>query len=244
MTMKHSIYTVLNSPYMKFGMIFIQSYLRYNRENCEYIFILDAGLSASDLKWLSSIEQVQIIKSNIHTKFENGNTSADWTKTVVAKTYGLCSLLEHYDCTPIIMIDSDCLVLQNINDLIDINYDLQICYRTNHETPMLGSYVSFNDRQRSLEFLNRWIEVIPTITTPWKESPALSKIYPEYENKFNIGLIPERIVSCFRKEDVDENVKIVHFKSGAAHQTIEESIQKRIYDRGWGELINQYNYHV
>ena len=238
--MKHSIYTVLNSAYMTFGKIFIQSYLQHNLDNCNFIFILDAGLTKEDLLWLSSIEQVRIINSNINTTFANGNTSKDWTTTVVSKTYGIKELLTVYDMTPIIMIDSDCLVLNDLSSLINTSYDIQICHRNNHETPLLGSYVSFNDRDTCLEFLNKWIEVIPLISTPWKESPALSRIYNEFKSKMNIDLISENIVSCYKKEDVNEDVKIIHFKSGAAHKTIEESIQKRIYERGWGDLVSQY----
>lgn len=238
--MRHSIYTVLNSAYMPFAKIFIQSYLKYNFHNCDYIFILDAGLAENDIKWLSNIENVEIINSSINTSFKDGNTSEEWTTTVVAKTLGLYELLKAYDVSPIIMIDSDCLVLGDISSLIDMTYHMQICHRLNHETPMLGSYVSINDRVAGLEILNRWIETIPSITTPWKESPALSKIYPEFVDKFNLGLVPEQIVSCYKKEDVNEEVKIIHFKSGAAHKTIEESIQKRIYERGWGELIKEF----
>ena len=238
--MKHSIYTVLNSAYMPFGKIFINSYLKFNYEVCEYIFILDAGLTENDIKWLSNIENVKIINSSINTSFKDGNTSEEWTTTVVAKTLGLYELLKAYDVSPIIMIDSDCLVLGDISSLIDMTQHIQICHRPNHKTPMLGSYVSINDRVAGLEILNRWIETIPSITTPWKESPALSKIYPEFVDKLKLGLVPERIVSCYKKEDVNEEVKIIHFKSGATHKTIEESIQKRIYERGWGELIKEF----
>ena len=37
-----------------------------------------------------------------------------------------------------------------------------------------------------------------------------------------------------------QNVKIVHFKSGAAHKTIDEAIHKRIYERGFGEKVKKY----
>ena len=103
---------------------------------------------------------------------------------------------------------------------------------------MLGSYVSIN--RRCPNFMDRWIDIIPTISTPWKESPALSKAYLEFKNDLSIGLIPEQIVSCYKKEDVTEDVRIVHFKSGAAHKTIEESIQKRIYERGFGQEVKRY----
>ena len=87
--MKHSIYTVLNSAYMTFGKIFVQSYLEHNLDNCKYFFILDAGLTPSDRGWLSQFEPVHFLDSELNTEFKNGNTSSDWTDTVVAKTYGL-----------------------------------------------------------------------------------------------------------------------------------------------------------
>lgn len=236
--MRHSIYTVLNSAYMTFGKIFIQSYFEYNRDKCDYFFILDAGLKLNDIRWLNKFDKIQIIGSDVETNFKNGNTSEDWTKTVVAKTIGLRAILKEYDVTPILMIDSDCLVLQDISSLIDMDMDIQICNRPDHHTPMLGSYVSIN--KPCLEFMDTWINTIPTISTPWKESPALSKIYLEFKDKLNIGMIPENIVSCFKKEDVTNNVKIIHFKSGAAHKTIEESIQKRIYERGFGQEVEKY----
>jgi len=236
--MKHSVYTVLNSAYMIFGKIFIQSYFEHNLSKCEYFFILDAGLTSDDLIWLSKFKKIHIIQSNINTKFKNGNTSKDWTQTVVAKTLGLREVMNAYDINPIIMIDSDCLVLKDISSLIDMDKDIQICYRPYHNTPMLGSYVSFN--KKCTEFMNDWIDIIPTIQTPWKESPALSKTYLNYKDKMNIGLIDEHIVSCYEKSKITDDVRIVHFKSGAKHKTIEESIQKRIYERGFKENVKKY----
>ena len=61
-----------------------------------------------------------------------------------------------------------------------------------------------------------------------------------FKDKLNIGLIPEEIVSCYEKNKITNEVKIVHFKSGAAHKTIEESIQKRIYERGFELEVKEY----
>ncbi len=238
--MKHSIYTVLNSSYMPFGKIFIQSYLKYNSDNNEYIYILDSGLSGEDFKWFKQYgDKIRFIKSHIATEFKNGQDSADWTATVVSKTIGLRALIEQIkDVTPIVMIDADCLFLQEISSLIDMDKDIQICNRPAHDTPMLGSYVSIN--KVCMEFLEKWIETIPTINTPWKESPALSKIYHEFKDKLEIGLIPEEIVSCYKPNKITSDVKIVHFKSSATHATIEESIQKRIYERGFEKEVEEY----
>lgn len=223
---------------MTFGKIFIKSYFEHNIDDCNYLFILDAGLEQKDINWLNQFEKVHIIGSDVNTTFKDGNTSTDWTKTVVAKTIGLRAILKEYDVTPILMIDSDCLVLQEISSLIDIDMDIQICNRPDHHTPMLGSYVSIN--KPCLEFMDKWIDTIPTISTPWKESPALSKIYLEFKDKIKIGIVPEHVVSCYEKEKVDDSVKIIHFKSGAAHKTIEESIQRRIYERGFGHKVKKY----
>ena len=239
MGIKHSIYTVLNSAYMTFGKIFIKSYFEHNYDDCNYFFILDAGLNDVDKKYLETFDKVQIIGSNVSTSFQNGNTSEDWTTTVVAKTYGLREIILNYkNLMPLVMIDSDCLVLQNLSPLIDKTKDLQIYHRKNHITPMLGSYVCFN--KPNLDFLNKWIKTIPNISTPWKESPALGKVYNEFKDKLNIDLINENIVSCINKSDINDNVRIVHFKSGGAHKTIEEAIQKRIYDRGYKEEVKKY----
>lgn len=224
---------------MTFGKIFIQSYFEHNNNDCNFLFILDAGLKEDDINWLEQFNKVKIIDSNVNTNFKNGNTSKDWTDTVVSKTYGLREILNTYNITPIVMIDSDCLILGDISPLIDLSKDIQICNRPNHRTPMLGSYVSIN-KPTCGRFMDEWIDTIPTISTPWKESPALGKVYQNFKDTLDIGLIPEHIVSCYDKKQITDEVKIVHFKSGAAHKTIEESIQKRIYERGFANEVNKY----
>ena len=226
---------------MIFGKPFILSYLKHNSDKCRYIFILDTGLTESDKKWLEQFDQVHIIGSNVSTSFKNGHSSPEWTQTVCAKTIGLRRILDGYDnITPLIMVDSDCLFLGDIDSIIDTSKDIQICFRGhNHITPMLGSYVSFN--QKCLDFLDRWIEVIPTITTPWKESPALRNLYHEYLNKLDIGLIDFNVVSCFEKNKINNETKILHFKSSKKASTIEESYKHRVIDRGFLNFVNEYN---
>ncbi len=222
---------------MTFGKIFIKSYLEHNKEDCNYIFILDTGLKKEDRDYLNTFDKVKIVGSDVCTSF-TGNASSDWTQTVVAKTYGLREILLSYDVTPLIMIDSDCLVLNKLNPLINMKNDLQICHRKNHITPMLGSYVCFN--QKNINFLNDWIKTIPTISTPWKESPALSQIYNVYKDKLAIDLIDESIVSCIEKAHITGQTRIVHFKSGSIYKTIEEAIQKRIFERGYSTEVKHY----
>ena len=239
----YSIYTVLNSAYLTFGKVFLNSlYDKIDMNQVQYIFILDTGLSDEDREFISKNDKVKIIDSGVTTSLKGGTEDKEWTQTVVLKTYALRELLKTYDdLFPIVMIDSDCMFIRDISELLNTDYDLQICHRENHGTPLLGSYVSFNDKDKCMSFLDKWIERIPQIKTPWKESPALSQIYEENSDEYNIELVSEKKVSSYTPEDM-EDTHIIHFKSMNNHKTAEETIQKRIFDRGFGDYINENNY--
>jgi len=38
----------------------------------------------------------------------------------------------------------------------------------------------------------------------------------------------------------NQDVKIIHFKTGAKHKTVEETIQKRIEERGFKDYCKRY----
>ncbi len=240
--MKYSIYTVLNSDYMTFGKVFINSlYDKVDMNKVKHIFILDIGLTKQDKDYFKKYKNVRILSSDFDLDFGGGIHSENWIKAVVSKTYCLRKLLINESVEPVVMIDSDCMFIRDISDLIDTKYDMQICYRNNHPTPLLGSYVSFNNREKSINFLNKWIDTIPTIQTPWKESPALSQTYPLFKNKMDLDLVPVHKVSSYEYNDMDnEDVKIIHFKTGAKHTTVEETIQKRIEERGFKKYVERY----
>lgn len=239
----YSIYTVLNSAYLTFGKVFLNSlYDKLDNSKVKYIFIVDTGLTDEDRLFLSKNDKVKIIDSGVTTNLKGGTEDKEWTQTVVLKTYVLRELLKTYDdLFPIVMIDSDCMFIKDISDLINTDYDLQICHRQNPQTPLLGSYVSFNNKDKCMSFLDKWIDRIPQIETPWKESPALSQIYSENKEKYNIELIPENKVSSYTTDDIN-HTHIIHFKSMSNNKTVEETIRKRIFDRGFGPYIKENNY--
>ena len=57
----------------------------------------------------------------------------------------------------------------------------------------------------------------------------------------NFDLVPIHKVSSYEYSDMEsEDVKIIHFKTGARHKTVEETIQKRIEERGFKDYCKRY----
>jgi len=242
MSVSYSIYTVLNSDYMTFGKIFINSlYDKVDVNNIKHIYILDIGLVEEDKKYLNGFDKVKILPTDFNLDF-TGIHSENWVRAVVAKTYFIRKLLIEQESGPVVMIDSDCMFIDDISGLVDTDYDMQICYRGEHSRgQLLGSYVSFNDKEKSIQFLNEWIDEIPHIETPWKETPALNNTYPSFIDKIKFGLVPIHKVSSYEFSDMGkEDVSIIHFKTGARHSTVEETIQKRIEERGFKDYCERY----
>ena len=63
--MKYSIYTVLNSDYMTFGKIFINSlYDKVDMSKVDSVFILDIGLKKEDRDYLEKYKNVKILSTD------------------------------------------------------------------------------------------------------------------------------------------------------------------------------------
>jgi len=57
----------------------------------------------------------------------------------------------------------------------------------------------------------------------------------------DLDLVPVHKVSSYEYDDMNnEDVKIIHFKTGAKHTTVEETIQKRIEERGFKDYCKRY----
>ena len=118
---------------MTFGKVFINSlYDKVNLNKINYIFILDIGLKKEDIDYFKRYENVKILSTNFDLDFGDGIHSENWIKAVVSKTYCLRELLLNENVEPIVMIDSDCMFVRDISDLINMKYDMQICHRDNH----------------------------------------------------------------------------------------------------------------
>ena len=69
----YSIYTILNSAYLTFGKVFLNSlYDKIDMNQVQYIFILDTGLSDEDREFISKNDKVKIIDSGVTTSLKGG----------------------------------------------------------------------------------------------------------------------------------------------------------------------------
>lgn len=237
--MKYNIYTILNSEYIRFGRIFLNSLFdTHNINNIKNIYILNMGLNNKHKEFISNFNKVKLIEPDDGiVELEEGT---GWTNVVCSKTYYLKKLIkETENICPIVMIDSDCLFLKDIESLIDLDYDFQVCKRNNNNKLLLASFMSFNNRIQSIILLDKWIEKIKTINKDWKETKALIKIYEE-ENDFNFGLIPLNQVSVLHSKNINNNSRIIHFKS-STNQNKKIKIEQRIYRRGFKKYVKKYD---
>jgi hypothetical protein len=155
-----------------------------------------------------------------------GVHSNGWYKTTKLKTEYLKELFDTVDVNePIVMIDSDTVVLKDIYDIIKPEYDLQLVEMSE------GSHISqsgililhiaclsiFNHREKSKNFLNKWIEnknMLFQMKRPKPhETPAMNMVINDkkFMKNYNFLSMDEREVCA--DSAVYENSKIIHFKS-------------------------------
>ncbi len=235
MFMKINIYTVMNSAYWKFGQLFIDSlYDKVNLDKINKIYVSDTGLDQEQIEYLKSKKNVVIIDSGETTNFEGGSWSDDWHTVVTSKSMILRNVVKQAE-GPVVMIDADCLFIDDITDLIDTEYDLQICQRTHDTAPYLGSFVSINNKDQGIHFINNWMMKIQE-TAKFdsdghliaRESPALSKTVKQLAAEVNIQGLPESMVSVTHKGLLKNDSRILHFKGSSKSKTTEELYNKRL----------------
>ena len=264
---KYSVFTILNSVYMKFGKIWLNSmHDNVDMNKIENIFIGDTGLNDNDKKYLEKFNKVKIINTDVSdTDGDFKMWDNKWHNSVSQKTKLFRELVKTQDL-PIIMLDADLLFLKDISCLINSDYDIQVCFR-NHERrekphPMdyLASYVCVNNK-KSLKFLDAWIDMIENsdsveingnlITA--KETPCLCKtveVFKQQHNDIKIGDVAEDIVSVYDPPGLPTMIepdvcRIIHFKGGGAHtfsNNIDEAYYGKVVDKGWGDYVDEKGY--
>ena len=151
------------------------------------------------------------------------------------------------------MVDVDCMFLKDISHLIDTRFDLSACFRgwDHMHSPFLGSFVILNT-DAGADFVNKWHELQSTITTPNRESPALTKavvqytsaLYRDNESNYNIGTIPESVVNCRHISEQTKETVLVHFKSGGSGGDIDQRIIGGIKRSGYLTSVYSYSKEV
>jgi len=236
----YNIFTTLNSGYYKFGQIFINSlYENLNLNKINKIYIADTGLDPDHKKYFLSFDKVKIVDTNTFTK-DTSLWSKDWLDNVSSKTKTLKQICISEDF-PTIMVDVDCMFVKDFFHLIDLNYDMQICYRENSNISYLGSFVSVNNKN-AIPFIEKWIEMINNWKGTPKESPALSKMVEQYKSNFKIKNILDKKISCYcdSNEMIEWGAYIVHFKSRKKFNSFNEDFIDRVSVRGFDKYTKKY----
>ena len=71
---KFDIYFVLNSAYIKFGKIFLESlHDKVDMNNVRNVYLSDTGLNEKDKEYVTSFDKVKIVDSGIVTNFKGGS---------------------------------------------------------------------------------------------------------------------------------------------------------------------------
>ena len=221
--MKYNIFTTANKSYFPFVDVLVNS-ITENCPNLNRIYIVDCGLGEYR-KYLQDKPNVCIMDTDILDEY-SGVHSEGWVKATQQKTRILYKLLTTMDLEdPLVMIDSDVLVLKDFESVIDMDYDLQVTtMQTGGHTRADGifikeiaSFLVINDWTLGKHFVWKWIKQMEEFGkngTPFPhETPALN-ITLQNNTDLKIGYLKELEV-CADQELVDETLS-VHFKSNGS----------------------------
>jgi len=238
--MKYNIFTVLNEGYASFGKLLVSSIFdKIDMDKLGEIIICDTGISEETRKYLSLFPKTKIVPAGFKTEHSRIHDD-DWKKTVYSKAKLLLRTIENYDeFVPTVMIDCDCIVVEDFSDILGGDFDVAPCLRNQagrkvgHQATSthIGSFF-FAATDKSVPFIRAWISEIPKITatgadgkrTP-QESPALSNICERMKTEINIFNICEREIANIEHYP-PETAKVYHLKSDFLYLTVEKRISQ------------------
>lgn len=246
----YNIVTLANSPYFKFLTILINSALdKCNFDNIDTFYIVDTGLEPQQIEWIKNKHpKLTILPTKLTTKFEGGPWGHDWLLNVKNKSSFLYQLHINTD-SPILMIDSDMMFVNDPVILLKNDADLLLCPRpgapliTWGDMPAqlyIGSFVFILNPRNVTPFLYDWLTEVRTTSIMPPESPSLAKVVNLYKEKINIMHIEESIVNVLYTHQLTEDSIIVHFKGSDLINDLTHQYNKRINEKGWSEYTNKY----
>ncbi len=232
----------MNDSYYNFGCNFLKSAKILGGVN--EIKVVNTGLNEENKESILSYG-CNLIESGIDTSGQKTSWDADWHKNVTFKTKFLLETLKNSN-KPIVMIDSDTVFIDDISDLIDDAWDIQLCERDNHPVRYLASFFVAHPTDKTISFIENWISIMEQAgDTPSdpngvtiaenkyglfraKESPALTYLMD------NLNGFPIEIKK-HRQEEVSatvqqyllnkESTRIINFKSNLIGETFEQRLR-------------------
>ena len=219
--MNYNLLFVANELYYKLLRICIKSICSVcDMDKINKIFIADLGIKKEHLEVIKDLcGKIEIINTNINTGNSKKIFSKSWIDSVSQKT-AILNMLIKSGHTPVIMIDSDTLIIEDFSDTINCNYDIQVCKRTNsYMRPdgllleYIASFVSINNAGGETfvsAWINRLAERINQRMIPPYETPAMIETLNK-NKELKIGILEDKVISC-ENNYFPGITKIIHAK--------------------------------
>lgn len=239
----YSILTVTDSIYFDFTKILVKSILdKCDLTKIRVINVVSNGLTNIQTKQLQRLSPlVHIIKGTDNLNFKGGVWGEDWQTSVKSKTVYLHKVVELTNC-PVLMLDSDMMVLEDLWPLIKIEGDIQVCVRPKNNVKYIGSY--FLARTfKSLAFIKYWMDLTQSKTgKDAHESPSLVQTVDHFKKLGHLSIveIDQSTVNVLEPKYLTPETRIVHFKGSTTPSEVAQLYKSRIEDRGWDTYVKKY----
>jgi hypothetical protein len=225
--MKYNLLLMLNDSYMNFAIIFLNSLYKNTKiSRINNIIINNIGLSDKNKDILSKkYNKIVFFDTQKNLGFTKIH-SKEWLDALTMKTKTLLKVIQEYNNIPIILIDSDMLVLRDFHKFIDTTYDLQICKcknpyrRKDLEIKQLDYIACFaiinNNSENVQNFIKEWIIEIEYMSKnnlkPAYETPSMCKMIQKYKNIIKIGDLNQDEIAC-DIEYIQDVSYLIHMRS-------------------------------
>jgi len=219
----YNMMTVANETYKDFLKLFVNSfYERMDFEQVNNLYIYNTGLSQETVDYLKCFPKVVVKPTNINSQSAAIHDKG-WKLNTYSKTRFLLDLLVE-ERLPVCMIDSDCIFLDNFEDLINFEKDFAVCDRDREGfSRHIGSFFFALNVEKSVNFITKWISNVEKLQNETNmkhcESPALTKTI--VENDYDYQEIAEQKVSAIWP---DKSSRIAHLKSDYYATTVEKRL--------------------
>jgi len=218
----YNLLLLANDTYFKLLNICVKSILsECDLNNINKIYIADLGLRKEYKVILAKQnDKIEILDTDTCTGDSKELYSEDWIEAVSQKTAILLKLVQE-NLSPIIMLDSDTIILKDFSDVIDHNYDIQVCKRAfplRRKDGLILDYIAsffivnnINAESFIITWINRLSERISLKMLPPHETPAMTETIQQ-NTKLKIGFLDENEISC-ENNNINGHTKIIHAKS-------------------------------
>jgi hypothetical protein len=238
---KYSIQTTSDYSYFPFLKVFVNSVLaNCSKDHLNNIYVVNTGMDDEQLNYIKSLSTcIKIINTGSTTNFKGGIWGEDWQINVKGKTMWLLNTVNKVQ-ESVLMLDSDMMVTKDLYELLIQGGDIQVCVRQGNSTPYIGSYFFSINKEKSIPFLQKWVEI--TNSNSGKkplESPALCETIKLFRPELDIKEQECKTVNVIDPPTFTPETYVVHFKSRTVDDNTNQ-FHKRVIERGWGEHIKTY----